>query len=216
MVNERGANRLFPAHGFSATAPISPVCGALWWQLKIKASLVWISSSAWPLHSLPSGKVFATSTCLRAQQPKLYHMGFGVHFSQQPRLRQEHRDWRNLRRFRADSDCHGRDLYHDEPFGVELSETVYALDSTTIDLCLSLFPWEIPSSQECRETAHAVGSARQIPTNVIVTGGQVHDVTFWTNCFPKRSVLLARSVIGLCSLYFFTQACASSLLAQKE
>src|SRR5215467_4578382 len=80
--------------------------------------------------------------CLRAQQPKLYHMGFRGRVSRNTLAHaNEHRDWRIYADFAQILIGIARDLYRDEPFGVGLSETVYALDSTTIDLCLSLFPW---------------------------------------------------------------------------
>ena len=80
-------------------------------------------------------------TCLRAQQPGLYHMGFRGRVSRATLAdANETRDWR-IYHFTQGLIGMARDLYRDEPFGVELSETVYAFDSTTIDLCLSLFPW---------------------------------------------------------------------------
>jgi len=80
--------------------------------------------------------------CLRAQQPKLYHMGFRGQVSRNTLAHaNEVRDWRIYADFAQVLIGMARHLYRDEPFSVELSETVYALDSTTIDLCLSLFPW---------------------------------------------------------------------------
>ena len=73
--------------------------------------------------------------CLRAQQPKLYHMGFRGQVSRNTLAHaNEHRNWRIYADFAQILIAIARDLYRDEPFGVELSETVYALDSTTIDL----------------------------------------------------------------------------------
>jgi len=81
-------------------------------------------------------------TCLRAQQAKLYHMGFRARVSRATLAdANEVRDWRIYRDFAQVLIGMARDLYRDESFGVDLSETVYAFDSTTIDLCLSLFPW---------------------------------------------------------------------------
>ena len=78
--------------------------------------------------------------CLRAQQPKLYHMGFRGQVSRNTLAHaNEHRDWRIYADFAQILIATARDLYRDEPFGVQLSETVYALDSTTIDLCLRFF-----------------------------------------------------------------------------
>src|ERR1700732_1628011 len=80
--------------------------------------------------------------CLRAQQPKLYHMGFRGQVSRNTLAHaNEHRDWRVYGAFAPVLIATGRHLCPPPPFGVELSEPVYALDSTTIDLCLSLFPW---------------------------------------------------------------------------
>lgn len=80
--------------------------------------------------------------CLRAVQPKLYHMGIRGKVSRSTLARaNEKRDWRIYADF-AQALIHiARELYSNDDFGLELKETVYALDSTTIDLCLSLFPW---------------------------------------------------------------------------
>ena len=79
--------------------------------------------------------------CLRAQPCKLYHMGFRGKVSRNTLAHaNEVRDWRIYRDFAQALIRIARYLYRDEAFGVDLSETVYAFDSTTIDLCLSLFP----------------------------------------------------------------------------
>ena len=81
-------------------------------------------------------------TCLRSFQPKLYHAGFRGTISRST-LADANRvhDWRVFADFAQVLIGRARKLYADEPMGVELEQTVYALDSTTIDLCLSLFPW---------------------------------------------------------------------------
>src|SRR5947208_5209731 len=101
--------------------------------------------------------------CLRAQQPKLYHMGFRGQVSRNTLAHaNEHRDWRIYADFAQVLIAAARDLYRHEPFGVELSETVYALDSTTIDLCLALFPWgKFRRRKKRGETAHTAGSTGQ-------------------------------------------------------
>src|SRR5579864_7548928 len=79
--------------------------------------------------------------CLRTQQPKLYHMGWRGQVRRNTLAHaNEHRSWRIYADFAQILIATARALYRNEPFGVELSETVYALDSTTIDLCLALFP----------------------------------------------------------------------------
>jgi hypothetical protein len=81
-------------------------------------------------------------TCLRAQPSKLYHLGFRGRISRSTLAdANELRDWRIYRDFAQVLIGMARDLYRDQSFAVDLSETVYAFDSTTIDLCLSLFPW---------------------------------------------------------------------------
>ena len=117
-------------------------------------------------------------TCLRAQQPRLYHMGFRGRVSRATLAdANETRDWRIYHDFAQGLIGIARDLYRDEPFGVELSETVYAFDSTTIDLCLSLFPWGQFRRRKSAVKLHTLLDVRgSIPTNVYVTGGQVHDV----------------------------------------
>ncbi len=81
-------------------------------------------------------------TCFRAMQNKLYHMGIRGRISRSTLAdANEKRDWRIYADFAQILIHIARDLYNDEQFGIELEETVYALDSTTIDLCSSLFPW---------------------------------------------------------------------------
>ena len=125
--------------------------------------------------------------CLRAQQPKLYHMGFRGQVSRNTLAHaNEHRDWRIYADFAQVLIAAARDLYRHEPFGVELSETVYALDSTTIDLCLSLFPWGKFRRRKSAVKLHTLLDLRgSIPTNVYVTGGQVHDVNILDELLPE-------------------------------
>jgi hypothetical protein len=80
--------------------------------------------------------------CLRAQQHKLYHMGIRSNVSRSTLAdANEQRNWRIYADFAYALILIARKLYSNEPFGVDLQQTVYALDATTIDLCLSLFPW---------------------------------------------------------------------------
>ena len=81
-------------------------------------------------------------TCLGAMQNKLYHLGFRSHISRSTLAdANENRDWRIYADFAQLLINDARKLYSDEDFAIELDNTIYALDSTTIDLCLSLFPW---------------------------------------------------------------------------
>src|SRR6201987_1444290 len=150
--------------------------------------------------------------CLRAQQPKLYHMGFRGQVSRNTLAHaNEHRDWRIYADFAQLLIATARDLYRDEPFGVELSETVYAFDSTTIDLCLALFPWGKFRRHKSAVKLHTLLDLRgSIPTNVYVTGGQVNDVNILDQLLLEAGAfyLLARGYLDFPRLYIFPQACA--------
>ena len=150
--------------------------------------------------------------CLRAQQPKLYHMGFRGQVSRNTLAHaNEHRDWRIYADFAQLLIATARDLYRDEPFGVELSETVYAFDSTTIDLCLALFPWGKFRRHKSAVKLHTLLDLRgSIPTNVYVTGGQVNDVNILDQLLLEAGsfYLLDRGYMDFARLYIFTQACA--------
>jgi len=158
--------------------------------------------------------------CLRAQQPKLYHMGFRGRVSRNNLAHaNEHRDWRIFADFAHLLIAAARDLYRDEPFGVELAQTVYALDSTTIDLCLSLFPWAQFRRRKSAVKLHTLLDLRgSIPANVYVTGGQVHDVNLLDQLLPEAGAfyLLDRGYLDFARLYLFTQACAFFITRAKQ
>jgi len=117
-------------------------------------------------------------TCLRALGSKLYHSGI-----RQPTARStladasEKRDWRIFSDFAHVLIEQARSLYAEEPFGAELKQAAYALDSTTIDLCLSLFPWAKFRRHKAAIKLHTLLTLRGcFPTVVILTTGKVHDV----------------------------------------
>jgi hypothetical protein len=150
--------------------------------------------------------------CLRAQQPRLYHMGFRGRVSRATLAdANELRDWRIYRDFAQELIRIARDLYREESFGVELSETVYAFDSTTIDLCLSLFPWAQFRRHKSAVKLHTLLDLRgNIPTAVYVTGGQVNDVRLLDQLLLEAGAfyLLDRGYIDYRRLYLITQALA--------
>jgi len=117
-------------------------------------------------------------TCLSAQAAKLYHMGF-----REPVRRStladanESRDWRIWADFAQRLIIQARTLYASEDLGLELANTVYALDSTTIDLCLSLFPWAHFRSTKAAVKMHTLLDLRgSIPSFIHVSDGKLHDV----------------------------------------
>jgi len=116
--------------------------------------------------------------CLRARKEKLYHMGFHSPISRSTlAYTNENRDWRIYADFSQGLIHQARALYHQDDFGVELEQTAYALDSTTIDLCLSLFPWARFRKRKGAVKLHTLLDLRgSIPTTVIITHGKIHDV----------------------------------------
>jgi hypothetical protein len=158
--------------------------------------------------------------CLRAQQPKLYHMGFRGPVRRNTLAHaNEHRSWRIYADFAQILIATARDLYRDEPFGVELSETVYALDSTTIDLCLALFPWGKFRRHKSAVKLHTLLDLRGcIPANVYVTGGQVHDINLLDQLLPEAGAfyLLDRGYLDFGRLYVLTQGRAFFITRAKQ
>ena len=117
-------------------------------------------------------------TCLRALGPKLYHAGI-----RQPTARStladanETRDWKIFADFAQGLIQQATRLYADEPFALELQAAAYALDSTTIDLCLSLFPWAKFRRRKAAIKLHTLLTLQgHFPTVIIITSGNVHDV----------------------------------------
>lgn len=116
--------------------------------------------------------------CLRAHDGKLYHLGFRSSVSRNTLANANSvRDWRIYADFAHCLIAIARQLYADEPFGIDLRETVYALDATTIDLCLSVFPWAKFMRTKGAVKLHTVLDLRgSIPTFIHISDGKLHDV----------------------------------------
>lgn len=117
-------------------------------------------------------------TCLNSHREKLYHIGFRGSVSRSTLAdANERRDWRIFQDFGQVLIRQAQQLYHDEPFVLELDQPLYAFDSTTIDLCLTLFPWAEFRRTKAAVKMHTLIDLRgTIPTYVTVTTGKVHDV----------------------------------------
>ena len=117
-------------------------------------------------------------TCLNSHREKLYHIGFRGSVSRSTLAdANERRDWRIFQDFGQSLIREAQQLYHDEPFVLELSHPLFAFDSTTIDLCLTLFPWAEFRRTKAAVKMHTLIDLRgTIPTYVTVTTGKVHDV----------------------------------------
>jgi hypothetical protein len=147
-------------------------------------------------------------TCLRSFQPKLYHVGFRGNISRST-LADANRvhDWQIFADFAQVLIGRVRKLYADEPMGVELEQTVYALDSTTIDLCLSLFPWARFRRRKGAVKLHTLLDLRgNIPTFVRITHGKTHDVTVLDHLLlePGSFYVMDRGYVDFRRLYRFT------------
>jgi len=127
------------------------------------------------------------TTCLRAQSAKLYHLGIrGTVARSTLADANEARDWRIYAEFAQHLIRIARRLYLDESFGVDLKETVYALDSTTIDLCMTLFPWAPFRSTKAAIKLHTLIDLRgNIPSFVHISDGKLHDVNVLDILLPE-------------------------------
>jgi len=125
--------------------------------------------------------------CLRSMQSKLYNMGFRCQISRSTLAdANEKRDWRIYADFAQLLIHQARDLYSNDDFGLELDETVYALDSTTIDLCLSLFPWASFRKTKGAIKLHTLLDLRgSIPVFIEITEGKFHDVNILDILIPE-------------------------------
>lgn len=117
--------------------------------------------------------------CLRSQSGKLYHMGMRSPVSRSTLAEaNEHRDWRIYADFAHYLIAIARKLYMDEPTVLDLEQTVYALDATTIDLCLSMFPWARFRKNKGAVKLHTLLDLQgNIPTFIHISDGKIHEVS---------------------------------------
>jgi len=156
--------------------------------------------------------------CLRAMQEKLYHMGIRAKVSRSTlAYANENRDWRIYCDFAQILIHEARQLYADEDFGLELEETVYALDSSTIDLCLSMFPWAHFRKTKSAIKLHTLLDLRgSIPSFIAITDGKVHDVNILDVLIPEPGAIYIMDkayldferlyILHQCSAFFITRA----------
>ena len=158
--------------------------------------------------------------CLRSMQSKLYHMGIRGKVSRTTLARaNENRDWRIYADFAQVLIHYARELYSNDPFGLDLKETVYALDATTIDLCLSLFPWAKFRTTKGGIKMHTLLDLRgSIPTFVEITPAKVHDVNILDILIPEPGsfYIMDRGYIDYEKLYHFNQSGAFFIIRAKD
>jgi Domain of unknown function (DUF4372)/Transposase DDE domain len=145
--------------------------------------------------------------CLRAQPEKLYHMGIRGNVSRSALAdANESRDWRIYFEFAQSLIGLARELYANESLGIELKETVYALDSTTIDLCLSMFEWALFRQTKAAIKLHTLLDLRgSIPTFIHISDGKLHDVNVLDLIEPELGAfyVMDRGYVDFKRLYKF-------------
>jgi len=158
--------------------------------------------------------------CLRAAGTKLHHLGIRSRVSRNTLANANQvRDWRIYADFAQRLIGHARRLYANEEFGVELDQTAYALDSTTIDLCLSLFPWAKFRRHKAAVKLHTLLDLRgSIPSWVVITDGKVHDVNLLDQLVFEAGAfyIFDRGYVDFARLYRIHQSSAFFVTRAKS
>ena len=157
--------------------------------------------------------------CLRFVGGKLYHMGFRGKVARSTLAdANESRDWRIYADFAQVLIAIARPLYAHDPIGVDLDQSLYALDSTTIDLCLSLFPWAKFRRHKAAVKMHTLLDLRgNIPTFIRITAGKVHDVNILDQIMPEAGAfyVMDRAYVDFQRLFFLTLSSAFFVVRTK-
>jgi hypothetical protein len=158
--------------------------------------------------------------CLSAQSAKLYHMGFRGPVRRSTLAdANETRDWRIYAEFAQRLIAQARRLYADDELEVDLASTVYALDSTTIDLCLSVFPWARFRSTKAAVKLHTLLDLRgNIPSFIHISDGKLHDVHALDMLIPEPGAIyvMDRGYVDFARLYVLHQAGAFFVTRAKS
>ena len=158
--------------------------------------------------------------CLRSMQGKLYHLGFRGKVARSTLAdANESHDWRIFADFAQVLIAIARPLHARDPIGVDLEQSLYALDSTTIDLCLSLFPWAKFRRRKAAVKMHTLLDLHgNIPTFIRVTSGDVHDVNILDEIMPEAGAfyVMDRAYIDFQRLYVFTLSSAFFVVRTKS
>ena len=158
--------------------------------------------------------------CLGSIGGKLYHMGFRSRIARSTLAdANEAHDWRIFADFAQHLIGVARPLHVEDPIGVDLDHTLYALDSTTVDLCLSLFPWARFRKHKAAVKIHTLLDLRgNIPTFISITDGTVHDVNVLDEIMPEAGsfYVMDRGYLDFERLYFFTLSAAFFVVRTKS
>jgi Domain of unknown function (DUF4372)/Transposase DDE domain len=158
--------------------------------------------------------------CLRALGGKLYHMGFHGRVARSTLAdANDTHDWRIYADFAQVLIRVARPLYVSDPIGLDLDHSLYALDSTTIDLCLSLFPWAGFRKNKAAVKMHTLLDLHgNIPTFISITDGKVHDVNVLDEILPEAGAfyVMDRGYVDFERLYVFTLSAAFFVVRTKS
>lgn len=158
--------------------------------------------------------------CLRSVRGKLYHMGFRGKVARSTLAdANESRDWRIYADFAQILIALARPLYANDPIGIDLDQSLYALDSTTIDLCLSLFPWARFRKYKAAVKMHTLLDLHgNIPTFIRITDGKVHDVKILDELMPEAGAfyVMDRGYVDFERLFVFTLSSAFFVVRSKS
>ncbi len=159
-------------------------------------------------------------TCLRALGGKLYHLGIRGRISRSTLAdANETRDWRIFADLARVLIAAARPLYAGDPLGVELEETAYALDCTTIDLCLSLFPWAHYRRLNAAVKMHTLLDLRgSIPVGIDIKPAKIHEIRVFDQLLPEPGAfyLLDRGYLDFARLYTLTQCLAFFIIRARK
>jgi len=158
--------------------------------------------------------------CLRSMSGKLYHMGFRGNVARSTLAdANESRDWRIFADFAQVLIRIARPLHVHDPIGVDIDQSLYALDSTTIDLCLSLFPWAKFRKHKAALKMHTLLDLHgNIPTFIRITDGKVHDVNILDELLPEPGAfyVMDRGYVDFERLHTFTLCAAFFVIRSKR
>src|SRR6267154_128670 len=158
--------------------------------------------------------------CLGSIGGKLYHMGFRGKVARSTLAdANESRDWRIYADFAQVLIAIARPLYAHDPIGVDLDQSLYALDSTTIDLCLSMFPWAKFRKHKAAVKMHTLLDLHgNIPTFISITDGKVHDVNILDEILPEAGAfyVMDRGYVDFERLFVFTLSAAFFVVRTKS
>src|ERR1017187_1851092 len=221
MGREPGTNRILSVVGLSAGSRVPPLCGPLRRRCATAGLLLLGSVSGDGLRptDLPG------RPSRHRSMPAIFGRQAVPHGLPRPRVtlhvgrRHDAHDWRIYAEFAQVLIRIARPLYASDPIGVDLDQSLYALDSTTIDLCLSLFPWAKFRKHKAAVKMHTLLDLHgNIPTFISITSGKVHDVNILDEILPESGAfyVMDRGYVDFERLYVFTLSAAFFVVRTKS